>query len=95
MPASGMSWAARAALVAIRAYQASLAPLLPLPCRFHPSCSHYAAGAIARFGFAVGVRLASARLLRCRPFGPGGYDPVPESRAASDPVMHLPEEPAR
>jgi putative membrane protein insertion efficiency factor len=61
----------------IRAYQLTIAPILPPSCRFHPSCSHYAAEAIARHGPWRGLRLATHRLLRCHPWGGSGYDPVP------------------
>jgi putative membrane protein insertion efficiency factor len=63
---------------AIRVYQVVLSPLLPPACRFYPSCSHYAAQAIARRGALMGLGLAAGRLLRCHPWHAGGYDPVPE-----------------
>ena len=62
----------------IRAYQLTLSPLLGQRCRFEPSCSRYAAEAIERFGPARGSWLALRRILRCHPFCPGGYDPVPD-----------------
>lgn len=65
-------------LAAIRFYQAVFAPLMPLGCKFYPSCSRYAAEAIARHGARQGARLALARLWRCRPFTPGGVDLVPD-----------------
>ncbi|MCX6528129.1 MAG: membrane protein insertion efficiency factor YidD [Actinobacteria bacterium] len=49
----------------------------PSPCRFYPSCSSYALDAIDQHGTKRGLWLASCRLLRCRPFGKSGYDPVP------------------
>jgi putative membrane protein insertion efficiency factor len=49
----------------------------PSPCRFWPSCSHYAAEAIETHGAGAGSWLTVRRLLRCRPFGPSGVDPVP------------------
>jgi putative membrane protein insertion efficiency factor len=55
----------------------TLSPLLGGHCRYEPSCSRYAEEAIERHGAAVGLRLACSRLLRCHPFRPGGYDPVP------------------
>ena len=64
------------ALAAIRLYQFTLSPYFRGACRHEPSCSHYAHDAIARHG-ARGLRLALKRLLRCRPFGTRGYDPVP------------------
>lgn len=64
-------------LLPIRAYKAFLSPLLPPLCRFHPSCSVYAMGAISVHGPLRGTALAVRRLLRCHPFHPGGIDPVP------------------
>jgi putative membrane protein insertion efficiency factor len=61
----------------IRAYQLCLAPVLPPCCRFVPSCSHYAMEALERHGFWRGLSLSLRRLLRCHPFHPGGWDPVP------------------
>ena len=61
----------------IRAYQLLVAPILPPSCRYYPSCSHYAAEAVARHGPWHGCRLAVRRLLRCHPWGGSGYDPVP------------------
>jgi len=52
------------------------------PCRFYPSCSHYAAEAIATHGAAKGAWLSVRRVLRCRPFGPHGIDLVPEPKQA-------------
>jgi putative membrane protein insertion efficiency factor len=69
---------------AIRAYQLTLSPLLGPACRFEPSCSRYASEAIERHGPWRGGVLAARRLLRCHPFRPGGYDPVPtETRVGS------------
>jgi len=64
-------------LALIRIYQRFISPGLPPACRFHPSCSAYAAGAIARHGAARGSWLAVRRIARCHPFHPGGIDPVP------------------
>lgn len=62
---------------AIRGYQLAVSPLLGPRCRFYPSCSQYALEALERFGVLRGTYLAARRLLRCHPFHPGGYDPVP------------------
>ena len=61
----------------IRLYQWTISPLLGPVCRFHPSCSHYALEAILRFGVLRGSALTLARLARCHPWHPGGFDPVP------------------
>ena len=62
---------------AIRGWQLLLAPLFPPACRYYPSCSHYAAEAVARHGPWRGSLLAVRRLARCHPWGGFGYDPVP------------------
>jgi hypothetical protein len=67
----------RLAAALIRFYQLALRPLLPPACRFVPSCSEYALEAYRRHGFLRGSGLAARRILRCHPFHPGGYDPVP------------------
>ena len=64
----------------IRVYQWTLSPLLGPRCRFYPSCSCYAHAAIERYGVLRGTWLGLRRLLRCHPFSPGGYDPLPEER---------------
>lgn len=50
----------------------------PSPCRFYPSCSSYAIEAVEVHGTGRGLWLAARRLVRCRPFGPSGFDPVPD-----------------
>jgi putative membrane protein insertion efficiency factor len=72
------TWAARAVTAPIRAYQRLISPLLGARCRFHPSCSEYAAQAILRHGPLRGIYLACRRVLRCHPWNPGGIDEVPE-----------------
>ncbi|QRN97482.1 membrane protein insertion efficiency factor YidD [Archangium violaceum] len=61
----------------IRFYKRFLSPLLPPACRFHPTCSVYALEALQKHGALRGLRLTLWRLLRCQPFHPGGFDPVP------------------
>ena len=65
-------------LVAIQFYQSVFSPVMPVGCKFYPSCSRYAAEAIARHGAKRGLRLAVERLWRCRPFTKGGVDLVPD-----------------
>jgi putative membrane protein insertion efficiency factor len=67
----------RALLGLVWVYQSTLGPTLPPSCRFSPSCSHYAYGAIERHGALRGSWLAIKRLARCQPWGGSGYDPVP------------------
>ena len=65
-------------LALIRLYQLTLARLLPPnTCRFYPTCSHYGYQAIYKYGVLKGSLMAAWRVLRCNPFNPGGYDPVP------------------
>jgi putative membrane protein insertion efficiency factor len=70
-----------AVLRTIAIYQALLSPLLLAlngpACRFEPSCSHYARQALAEHGLRRGLYLTMYRLMRCRPRGGWGYDPVP------------------
>ncbi len=73
------SFAARGLLALISFYRRFLSPGRPACCRFTPTCSTYALEAIERHGALRGGGLALWRLLRCQPFGRGGYDPVPES----------------
>ncbi len=61
----------------IGAYRQFISPLFPPSCRFQPTCSQYALEAIAIHGTIKGSWLAIQRILRCHPFHPGGYDPVP------------------
>ncbi|HYA41022.1 MAG TPA: membrane protein insertion efficiency factor YidD [Syntrophobacteraceae bacterium] len=61
----------------IRSYQILVSPLFPRACRFSPTCSHYALDAIRMHGISRGTYLGLRRILRCHPFNPGGYDPVP------------------
>ena len=74
---SGASPAALPLVGLVRAYQLVISPLLPPSCRFYPSCSAYAIGALTRHGAVKGSWLAARRLARCHPFHPGGIDPVP------------------
>jgi len=63
-------------IAVIRMYQRRLSRWTPAVCRFQPTCSEYAAQAVARHGALKGSGMALARLCRCHPFHPGGDDPV-------------------
>jgi putative membrane protein insertion efficiency factor len=66
----------RFAIGLIRVYQVLASPF-PSPCRYAPTCSAYAIEALGRHGFVHGGWMGVRRILRCHPFHPGGYDPVP------------------
>ena len=62
----------------VLAYRKWISPLKPPCCRFTPTCSKYALDALKEWGILCGLALAAWRVLRCNPFGKGGYDPVPK-----------------
>jgi hypothetical protein len=74
-----LSPGARVAVFLLSVYKSFVSPLLPSSCKFYPTCSEYARDAVARHGVLRGLGLGLRRLLRCRPFSPGGYDPVPDA----------------
>jgi putative membrane protein insertion efficiency factor len=61
----------------VKIYQSILSPLLPMACRYQPTCSQYAVEAIQKHGAFKGFLLAIKRISRCHPWGGKGYDPVP------------------
>lgn len=77
-----MSLAARILVSLITGYQRWLSPVLGRRCRFYPTCSQYAAEAIARFGARRGSFMAARRVARCHPWHEGGVDPVPDRKVA-------------
>ncbi|MGA8767137.1 MAG: membrane protein insertion efficiency factor YidD [Candidatus Acidiferrales bacterium] len=85
----GGSAAAWTLLLLVRFYITFLSPFFGGACRFHPSCSNYAAEAIARHGARSGLALALRRLVRCNPFTKGGFDPVPDE-ISYEAAAHLP-----
>lgn len=64
----------------IKVYQKFISPMTPPTCRFYPTCSHYGLEAYQRFGALKGSFLTIKRILKCHPFHPGGFDPVPEKK---------------
>ncbi|MBR6918446.1 MAG: membrane protein insertion efficiency factor YidD [Clostridia bacterium] len=76
-------------VIPIRLYQKFISSGRPASCRFTPTCSSYAIGALEEWGPVVGLVLAVWRVLRCNPFSKGGYDPVPlrkKHRTAENPA---------
>ena len=67
----------------LKIYKRLVSPFLPPACRYVPSCSEYAAEAVARHGIFRGSTLACWRLLRCNPLARGGFDPVPKKKLES------------
>ncbi|KAF5072753.1 membrane protein insertion efficiency factor YidD [Acetobacterium wieringae] len=61
----------------IRGYQKFISPLLGNNCRFSPTCSEYFILAVEKYGVIKGSYIGGKRILRCHPFNPGGYDPLP------------------
>ncbi|WP_186577355.1 membrane protein insertion efficiency factor YidD [Aquibacillus kalidii] len=68
----------RVFILIIKFYQKVISPIKPPTCRFYPTCSHYGLEAFQRFGAIKGLYLTVKRILKCHPFHPGGFDPVPE-----------------
>lgn len=66
-----------ALLCLLRGYKRFISPLLGNHCRFYPTCSEFTYQALEKYGVGKGLWLGLKRLLRCHPFHPGGYDPVP------------------
>jgi uncharacterized protein len=67
----------------LRLYRAFISPLYGQVCRYHPTCSAYALDAVREYGSIKGSWLAVRRLVRCHPWSPGGYDPVPPRISAN------------
>lgn len=67
-------------LLLIKFYQKYISIFLGKNCRFYPTCSTYTYEAIERFGIIKGSFLGIKRIIKCHPFHPGGYDPVPEKK---------------
>jgi putative membrane protein insertion efficiency factor len=63
-------------LALIGFYKAAISPTIPGMCKFHPTCSMYASDAVEAYGIRRGLWMAVKRIVRCRPFHEGGFDPV-------------------
>jgi hypothetical protein len=74
---------------AVRFYQLAISPWTPASCRFTPTCSAYAIGALEEHGTLRGTWLALRRIGRCHPWGGFGYDPVPEARRDGSTVSEI------
>jgi uncharacterized protein len=72
----------RGLIYTIELYRHMISPMRLPTCRFTPTCSQYAVGALAEFGLLRGSWLAAVRLAKCGPWHRGGWDPVPEHREA-------------
>ena len=75
-------WPRRGLMLLVRSYRLLLSPWLGNSCRFEPTCSIYALGALERHGALAGSYLTLKRLGRCGPWCAGGHDPVPETPPA-------------
>lgn len=75
-----MSLLRRVVISPIGLYRRILSPLIPQRCKYEPSCSAYAIGAVQRYGILRGTVLAVWRVLRCNPWSHGGFDPVEAQR---------------
>ena len=63
-------------LILINVYKYLISPLLGNNCRFLPTCSEYTKESIIKFGLVYGVWLGLKRIVKCHPWGKGGYDPI-------------------
>lgn len=76
MPAAGR--AARLVIAVIEMYRHMISPLRLPSCRFMPTCSQYAVAALTEHGLVRGGLLSLVRLVKCGPWHPGGWDPIPD-----------------
>jgi putative membrane protein insertion efficiency factor len=73
----------------LRVYRAVISPLYGDVCRYYPSCSGYALGAIQQHGVIKGVALGTWRIARCHPWAKGGIDDVPQRRVDRYQITHF------
>ena len=76
---TSLNWAQHVVVFLLLAYKSTVSPFLPSACKYQPTCSMYAKEAVERHGVVKGLWLALKRVLRCRPFARGGFDPVPDA----------------
>ncbi|MFC9786753.1 membrane protein insertion efficiency factor YidD [Rhodococcus sp. NPDC127528] len=81
LPASVRRAPARALIFCIELYRSYVSPLRLPTCRFTPTCSEYAVDALRERGAVIGLGLTVVRLLKCAPWHPGGWDPVPPRKS--------------
>ncbi|MDQ3767101.1 MAG: membrane protein insertion efficiency factor YidD [Actinomycetota bacterium] len=81
-----MSPGARVLCGLLSGYRRFVSPMFGRHCRYEPTCSAYALEAIRRYGALEGGTMTVTRLLRCHPWAPGGFDPVPEPRPSTGKV---------
>lgn len=74
----------RGLMMLLRGYRLVISPIYGQVCRYYPSCSAYALGAVEQHGAGRGTLLALRRIARCHPWAAGGYDPVPPRRSAEN-----------
>jgi putative membrane protein insertion efficiency factor len=74
----------------VRAWQLTFGAWMGPTCRFHPSCSVYAAQALQKHGAVAGTYLAAVRIVRCGPWCEGGNDPVPLGKPRLFSHLHSP-----
>lgn len=91
MPEARPGIAARLLAGAVRGYQLIVSPWFAPRCRYYPSCSAYAIGALRTHGAVRGTGLAVWRVLRCNPWSHGGVDHVPPRRDETDHHDHSTE----
>lgn len=64
-------------ILLLKFYKAAISPLLPISCRYYPTCSEYGIEALRKYGVIKGFYLTTKRLISCNPWGGHGHDPVP------------------